>query len=86
MKLKISFDNENDESFCEVRSSLKYTHLPDKLLWSDEVKTEYQDPFQSNDIQQKPIDIDTRIVAGCMNVKSIIDNTPYVIVWLEINP
>ena len=45
LKLKISFDNENDESFCEARSSLKYTHLPDKFLWSDKVKTEYQDAF-----------------------------------------
>ena len=64
LKLKISFDNENEESFCEARSSLKYTHLPDIFLWSDEVKTEYQDAFQSNDIQQKLIDIDKQLEAG----------------------
>ena len=80
MKLKISFDNENEESFCEARSSLKYTHIPDNFLWSDEVKTEYQDAFQSNDIQQKLIDIVKQLEAGCMNVKSIIDDITNVIV------
>ena len=49
-------------------------------MWSDNAKTEYQEAFQSNDIQQKLIDIDEQLEAGCINVKSVIDNITNVIV------
>ena len=80
LKLKISFESETDESFCEAHSNLKYTHLPDKFLWSAEAKNKYQEAYHSNEIQQKLIDIDKQLEGGYMNVKSMIDDITDVIV------
>ena len=80
LKLKISIENANDMSFSEGQSSLKYTNLPDKFMWSDEAKIRYQDSFHSKDIKQKLKDIDKQLEGGCMNVKYLIDNITDVIV------
>ena len=74
MKLKICYDNETDASISEAQSNLKYTHLPDKFLWSEEAKIKYQEAFHSNDVKHKLIDIDEQLEAGCMDVLSLIDN------------
>ena len=58
MKLKICFDNRTDESLCEA--NLKYTHLPDKFLWSDVTKVKYQETFNSIDVRNKLTAIDTQ--------------------------
>ena len=80
LKLKISIENANDMSFSEGQSSLKYTNLPDKFMWSDEAKIRYQEAFHSEDIKQKLKDIDKQLEGGCMNVKYLIDNITDVIV------
>ena len=80
LKLKISLDNDKNRSFCEDLHSLKFTHLPDKFLWSDEAKSKYQEAFHSNDIQQKLFSIDKQLKGGCMNVQSMIDEITDVVV------
>ena len=79
-KLKICLDSETNESFSEEYSSLKYTHLPDKFLWSDEAKNKYQEAFHCNDIKQKLIDIDNHLEGGCIDAKSLIDSITDVMV------
>ena len=73
-------DSETNESFSEEYSSLKYTHLPDKFLWSDETKNKYQKAFHCNDIKQKFIDIDNQLKCGCIDAKSLIDSITDVMV------
>ena len=86
LTLKISLDIDKNRPFCEDLPSLKFTHLPDKFLRSDEAKSKYQGAFHSSDIQQKLINIDKQLIGGCMNVQSMIDEITDVIVKLEINP
>ena len=80
LKLKISLDNKTDRSSCENHLSLKYTHLPDEFLWSDEAKSINKEAFNSNDIQRKLIEIDEQLDGGCMNIKTMIEEITDVIV------
>lgn len=82
LKLKISndYDSEIEESRGEAQSNLKFTHLPDKFLWSDEGKIKYQEVFHSNEIKDKLTDIDEQLEGGCMDVQSMINNITDVIV------
>ena len=53
MKLKICYDNETYESICKAQSNLKYTHLPETILWTEEAKINYHEDFYSSDFKNK---------------------------------
>ena len=66
--------------FSAAHTHLKYTHLPDKFLWSDNAKDSYEEAFKSNDIRLKLVNIDDKIENGDTNVQSMIEDITDIIV------
>ena len=73
-------DGETNEPSSDEHSNLKYTHLPDKFLWSDEGKHKYQEVLNSNEMKQKIIAIDKQLERGCIDAKYLINNIADVMV------
>ena len=80
MKLKIYCENFADEWHLKNENDLSFTYLPDKILWKEVNKVQYQEVFQTADIKARLADINKQLHADNVNVQTMVDSLTEVMV------
>ena len=80
MKLKIYCENFDDEWHLKNKNDMSFTYLPDKFLWKEVNKVQYQEVFQTADIKARLEDINKQLETDSVKVQTLVDSLTEVMV------